>query len=49
VRDAVKHFGGPLNGAKPYVATSGKNRNRKREMARGRRASRGFKIRSAKN
>jgi hypothetical protein len=40
VREAVKHFGGPLKGGKPYVASKG----RKFERARGRRKSRGFKI-----
>lgn len=35
-RKAVSHFGGPLNGGAPYVATAG--RHRKQEMARGRRA-----------
>jgi large subunit ribosomal protein L18e len=32
-REAVKHFGGPLNGGKPYIASKG----RKFERARGRR------------
>jgi len=32
-REAVKHFGGPLKGGKPYVASKG----RKFERARGRR------------
>lgn len=35
-RQAFRHFGGPLKGAAPYVAQKG--RNRKQEMARGRRA-----------
>ncbi|EJT49316.1 60S ribosomal protein L18-B [Trichosporon asahii var. asahii CBS 2479] len=39
------HFGGPLKGGAPYVGQSG--RHRKQEMARGRRASRGFKIKSS--
>ncbi|BEI98619.1 hypothetical protein CcaverHIS631_0309180 [Cutaneotrichosporon cavernicola] len=43
VREAVAHFGGPLKGAKPYVQSKG----RKFEKARGRRASRGFKIKSS--
>lgn len=43
VRSAVKHFGGPLNGGRPYIASKG----RKFEKARGRRASRGFKIKSS--
>ncbi|ORX40019.1 60S ribosomal protein L18-B [Kockovaella imperatae] len=42
VREAVKHFGGPLKGGKPYIASKG----RKFERARGRRKSRGFKIKS---
>ncbi|GFZ45138.1 60S ribosomal protein L18-A [Saitozyma sp. JCM 24511] len=42
-REAVKHFGGPLNGGKPYIASKG----RKFERARGRRKSRGFKIKSS--
>ncbi|OWT39906.1 60S ribosomal protein L18-A [Cryptococcus neoformans Bt1] len=42
VREAVQHFGGPLKGGRPYVASKG----RKFEMARGRRKSRGFKIKS---
>ncbi|WVW84607.1 hypothetical protein I302_106641 [Kwoniella bestiolae CBS 10118] len=42
VREAVKHFGGPLKGGKPYIASKG----RKFEQARGRRKSRGFKIKS---
>lgn len=33
VREAIKHFGGPLKGGKPYVASKG----RKFERARGRR------------
>ena len=42
-REAVKHFGmGPHKNAKPYVRGHGKNR--KRENARGRRKSRGFKV-----
>ncbi len=42
-REAVKHFGmGPHKNAKPYVRGHGKNR--KIEMARGRRKSRGFKV-----
>lgn len=43
VREAVKHFGGPLKGGKPYIASKG----RKFERARGRRKSRGFKIKSS--
>ncbi|KAK1925504.1 60S ribosomal protein L18-B [Papiliotrema laurentii] len=43
VREAVAHFGGPLKGGKPYVASKG----RKFERARGRRKSRGFKIKSS--
>lgn len=40
-REAVKHFGfGPHKHKKPYVASKG----RKFEKARGRRASRGFKV-----
>jgi large subunit ribosomal protein L18e len=40
-REAVKHFGmGPGAHAKPYVQSKG----RKFEKARGRRASRGFKV-----
>ncbi|ORZ11026.1 60S ribosomal protein L18 [Lobosporangium transversale] len=40
-REAVKHFGmGPGKHAKPYVQSKG----RKFEKARGRRASRGFKV-----
>ncbi|CAG8735186.1 9265_t:CDS:2, partial [Acaulospora morrowiae] len=40
-REAVKHFGmGPHKHAKPYVRSKG----RKFEKARGRRASRGFKV-----
>jgi len=40
-REAVKHFGmGPHQHAKPYVRAKG----RKFERARGRRASRGFKV-----
>jgi len=40
-REAVKHFGmGPHKHAKPYVRAKG----RKFEKARGRRASRGFKV-----
>ncbi|ORY28476.1 60S ribosomal protein L18-B [Naematelia encephala] len=42
VREAVKHFGGPLKGGKPYI----KSKGRKFERARGRRKSRGFKIKS---
>ncbi|KAL7423063.1 hypothetical protein Q5752_002362 [Cryptotrichosporon argae] len=42
VREAVKHFGGPLKGGKPYIESKG----RKFERARGRRKSRGFKIKS---
>ncbi|EIW73532.1 50S small subunit ribosomal protein L18-A [Tremella mesenterica] len=42
VREAVKHFGGPLKGGKPYVQSKG----RKFEKARGRRSSKGFKIKS---
>ena len=42
VREAVRHFGGPLKGGKPYVESKG----RKFERARGRRKSRGFKIKS---
>ncbi|GHJ83954.1 hypothetical protein NliqN6_0356 [Naganishia liquefaciens] len=41
-REAVRHFGGPLKGGKPYLASKG----RKFEKARGRRASKGFKIKS---
>ncbi|KDN36780.1 putative 60S ribosomal protein L18 [Tilletiaria anomala UBC 951] len=42
-REAVKHFGmGPHKHKKPYVRGNGKNR--KRENARGRRKSRGFKV-----
>ncbi|KAL0232410.1 hypothetical protein PCE1_002751 [Barthelona sp. PCE] len=37
-REAVKHFGTPCQGAKPYTAT------RKSENARGRRTSRAFKV-----
>ncbi|TXT15859.1 hypothetical protein VHUM_00362 [Vanrija humicola] len=43
VREAVAHFGGPLKGGKPYIESKG----RKFEAARGRRASRGFKIKSS--
>ncbi|RIA96593.1 eukaryotic ribosomal protein L18 [Glomus cerebriforme] len=40
-REAVKHFGmGPHKHAKPYI----KSKGRKFEKARGRRASRGFKV-----
>ncbi|GAA5995242.1 uncharacterized protein JCM10292_005051 [Rhodotorula paludigena] len=39
-REAVKHWGSGVNHAKPYVISKGK----KEENARGRRASRGFKI-----
>ncbi|GES89343.1 60S ribosomal protein L18-B [Rhizophagus clarus] len=40
-REAVKHFGmGPHKNAKPYIGSKG----RKFEKARGRRASRGFKV-----
>ncbi|ODQ50154.1 60S ribosomal protein L18-B [Saitoella complicata NRRL Y-17804] len=40
-REAVKHFGmGPHKGKKPFVRSKG----RKFERARGRRASRGFKV-----
>ncbi|CAI2182221.1 19934_t:CDS:2 [Funneliformis geosporum] len=40
-RESVKHFGmGPHKNAKPYVRSKG----RKFEKARGRRASRGFKV-----
>ncbi|RIB12093.1 eukaryotic ribosomal protein L18, partial [Gigaspora rosea] len=40
-REAVKHFGmGPHKNAKPYVRSKG----RKFEKARGRRASRGYKV-----
>jgi len=39
-REAFKHFGSIKDGAKPYTRSKG----RKFEMARGRRASRGFKI-----
>ncbi|KAN0061053.1 hypothetical protein ACQY0O_006788 [Thecaphora frezii] len=40
-REAVKHFGfGPHKNKKPYVRSKG----RKFEKARGRRASRGFKV-----
>lgn len=35
VREAVKHFGGPLKGAKPYIAFG--SSGRKFEQARGRR------------
>jgi large subunit ribosomal protein L18e len=42
VREAVKHFGGPLKGGKPFVRSKG----RKFEKARGRRSSKGFKIKS---
>lgn len=42
-REAVKHFGmGPHTNKKPLVR--GNNKSRKREMARGRRKSRGFKV-----
>lgn len=43
VRDAVAHFGGPLNGGKPYIISKG----RKFEKGRGRRKSKGFKIKSS--
>jgi large subunit ribosomal protein L18e len=40
-REAIRHFGmGPHKNAKPYVRSKG----RKFEKARGRRASRGFKV-----
>ncbi|KLT42024.1 60S ribosomal protein L18-B [Cutaneotrichosporon oleaginosum] len=42
-RAAVAHFGGPLKGGRPYIQSKG----RKFEKARGRRASRGFKIKSS--
>jgi len=42
VREAVSHFGGPLKGGKPYTLSKG----RKFERARGRRKSKGFKIKS---
>jgi large subunit ribosomal protein L18e len=42
-REATRHFGGPLKGGAPYIASKG----RKFEKARGRRASRGFKIKSS--
>ncbi|KAK4684240.1 large subunit ribosomal protein L18e, partial [Tremellales sp. Uapishka_1] len=41
-REAVKHFGGPLKGGKPYIESKG----RKFEKGRGRRKSKGFKIKS---
>jgi large subunit ribosomal protein L18e len=41
--NTVLHFGGPLKGGAPYIASKG----RKFEKARGRRASRGFKIKSS--
>ena len=41
-RVAVKHFGSSLNHARPYVRSKG----RKFEKARGRRKSRGFKVKA---